>query len=209
MAEPIPWLNWAKTLQAIAQNGLTFAKDGFDIERYQAVRNIAAEMLSAGSGVSIEKILTLLETEVGYATPKVDVRAAVFDQAGALLFVKERADGLWSLPGGWADPCQSAAECVVREVEEESGYQVRVVKLAAAFDRSKHPHEPPFASHVYKLFFLCEIMGGSPKATLETAECAFFGPDALPPLSVTRITPGQIARLFEHHRHPELPTDFD
>ncbi|XHR27729.1 MAG: NUDIX hydrolase [Chthoniobacteraceae bacterium] len=203
------WLQWAKTLQAVAQNGLTFAKDPFDVERYEAVRRVAAEMLSAGSGVEPEKILSLLEKEVGYCTPKVDTRAAVFNEAGELLFVKERSDGLWSLPGGWADLNQSAAECVAREVREESGFEVRVTKLAAVFDRSKHPHEPPFASHVYKIFFLCEITGGKASATLETEQCEFFAEDAIPPLSLNRITPGQVARLFEYHRDPALAADFD
>lgn len=203
------WLQWAKKLQALAQNGLTFAKDPFDVERYQAVRQIAAEMLAAGSGVEPQKILTLLEKEVGYCTPKVDVRAVVFNDAGDLLFVKERSDGGWSLPGGWADPCQSAAECVLREVREESGYEVRATKLAAVFDRERHPHTPPFASHVYKLFFLCEIIGGQPAETLETSAWGFFGENAIPPLSISRITPDEIARLFAHHRNPSLPTDFD
>ena len=137
-----------------------------------------------------------------------DVRAALF-RGNDLLLVQERSDGGWTLPGGWADPNESPSECVIKEVKEESGYQVRPVKLAAVFDRSKHPHEPPFASHLYKMFFLCEIVGGAPAATLETYGCEFFSENALPPLSLTRITHGQIARIFEHHRHPELPADFD
>ncbi|MEI8234206.1 MAG: NUDIX hydrolase [Verrucomicrobiota bacterium] len=208
MPADLPWLDWAKQLAAVAQNGLTFAKDPFDVERYQAVRGIAAEMLAAGSGVPVERVLTLLESELGYSTPKVDVRAAVFRE-GRLLLVKERSDGGWTLPGGWADPCQSAAECVAREVEEESGYRVRPVELLAVFDRSKHPHEPLFASHLYKLFFRCELIGGEPAATLETEECAFFAEDALPPLSLTRITPDELAAVFEHGRHPGRPADFD
>lgn len=208
MPQNPPWLDWAKKLQAIAQNGLTFARDPFDVERYEAVREIAAQMLAVGSGLPVERILTLLEKEVGYATPKVDVRAAVF-QGGKLLLVKERSDGKWTLPGGWADPCQSPAECVVREVEEESGYLVRAVKLLAALDRSKHPHEPPFASHVYKLIFLCELTGGAPASTLETDGCGFFAENEIPPLSLTRVTPGQIARIFEQQRSPEGAADFD
>jgi ADP-ribose pyrophosphatase YjhB (NUDIX family) len=208
MPANLPWLDWAKKLAAVAQNGLTFAKDPFDVERYEAVRGIAAELLAAGSGVAVERVLTLLESELGYSTPKVDVRAAVFRE-GRLLLVKERSDGGWTLPGGWADPCQSAAECVAREVEEESGYRVRPVQLLAVFDRSKHPHEPPFASHIYKLFFRCELIGGAPAATLETEECAFFAEDALPPLSLTRITQDELAAVFEHCRHPGRPVDFD
>ncbi|MDD5350502.1 MAG: NUDIX hydrolase [Chthoniobacteraceae bacterium] len=208
MPANLPWLDWAKQLAAVAQNGLTFAKDPFDVERYEAVRKIAAELLAAGSGVPVERVLTLLESELGYCTPKVDVRAAVFRE-GRLLLVRERSDGGWTLPGGWADPCQSAAECVAREVEEESGFQVRPVELLAVFDRSKHPHEPPFASHVYKLFFRCELTGGAPADTLETDGCAFFAEDALPPLSLTRITPDELAAVFEHGRNPGRPAVFD
>ena len=201
-----PWLDWAKKLQAIAQNGLTFARDPFDVERYEAVREIAAQILAAGAHVPVERVLTLLEQEVGYSTPKVDVRAVVF-RDGKLLLVKERSDGKWTLPGGWADPCQSPAESVEREVEEESGYLVRAIKLLAVFDRSKHPHEPAFASHVYKIFFLCELLGGAPADTLETEGCDFFGENEIPPLSLTRVTPGQIARCFAHRM--EGPAAFD
>jgi len=115
-----PWLEWAKRLQAIAQNGLTFAQDPYDIERYQAIRQIAAEMLAESSGLELTAILGLLEQETGYATPKVDVRGVVFRE-DKLLLVRERSDGRWTLPGGWADVCASPAENVVREVQEESG----------------------------------------------------------------------------------------
>lgn len=208
MSPDLPWLDWAKQLAAIAQNGLTFAKDPFDRERYEAVRAIAAEIFAAGSGTPVERVLTLLEKEVGYCTPKVDVRAAVFRE-GKVLLVRERSDGGWVLPGGWADPCQSAAECVEREVAEESGYRVRAVELIAAFDREKHPHVPPFASHIYKLFFRCELTGGAAAETLETDGCAFFGEDELPPLSLTRITPDELAVVFAHGRNPGAPAEFD
>jgi ADP-ribose pyrophosphatase YjhB (NUDIX family) len=123
--------------------------------------------------------------------------------------VKERAEGLWTLPGGWADVCESPAENVIREVYEEAGFQTRVLKLAAVYDRSKHPHEPPFPQHVYKLFFLCEIIGGIARPSVETAEVAFFHEDEMPSLSLTRVTPAQIRRMFEHQRHPAWPAEFD
>lgn len=203
------WLEWAKQLQAIAQIGLTFAKDSpFDVERYQAIRQIAAEMMAAGSNTNLNQILDLFAGEVGYVTPKVDVRAAVF-RDNAILLVKERSEGRWTLPGGWADVNLTPAENVVKEVYEESGFQTRVVKLLAIYDRSKHPHQPPFPHHVYKMFFLCEILDGVATTSIETDEVAFFDAHKIPLLSISRITSDQIARMFEHYRHPNWPTDFD
>lgn len=202
------WLSWCSRLQALAQTGLNFARDPYDIERYQALQNIAAEMLAAGTEADIGKIQNFLATDSGYATPKVDVRGAVF-RNGKILLVRERSDGKWTLPGGWADVNESPAENVVREIREESGFETRVVKLLAIFDRSKHPHEPAFPFHVYKLFLHCEIIGGAAKHSSETDGVEFFAEAGLPELSSTRITQAQIHRLFEHQRHPNLPTDFD
>lgn len=202
------WLEWAKRLQAIAQNGLTFARDPFDVQRYEAVRHIAAEIIATGSETDMRRVLDLLASEVGYATPKVDVRGVVFHDE-TLLLVKERADHCWTLPGGWADIGESPSESEVREVYEESGYQTRAVKLLAVYDRSKHPHTPPYPHHVYKLFFLCELTGGAAAASVETNEVAFFREYELPQLSLARVTPAQVARLFAHRLHPEWPTDFD
>jgi len=207
MMEP-KWLEWAKQLQAIAQNGLTFAHDPFDVERYEAVRYIAAEIMATGSALNVQPVLDLFAGEVGYATPKVDVRGVVFHE-NAMLLVKERSEGRWTLPGGWADVCESAGESVVREVYEEAGFKTRAVKLLAVYDRSKHPHTPPFPHHTYKMFFLCEIITGAATESLETEAVAFFGEHEIPPLSLSRVTPEQIARMFEHYRHPEWLTDFD
>jgi len=201
------WLEWAKKLQAIAQNGLTFTENPFDIERYKTLRAIAAEIMATYSNREPSYVLDLFADEIGYATPKVDVRGAVF-RNDALLFVKERWDGCWTLPGGWADIGDSPSEVAVREVYEESGYQTRAVKLLAVYDRDRQGH-PPFEHYVYKLFFQCELLGGSPSTSIETDEVAFFGEDEIPELSLTRIMPTQIARIFQHHRNPDLQTDFD
>lgn len=202
------WLQWAKRLQAIAQNGLAFANDPYDTERYEAVRQIAAEMMATGSKTKLSRVLDLFASEVGYATPKIDTRGVVF-RDDAILLVRELADGSWTLPGGWADVNDSPSEAVVREVFEESGFQTRAVKLLAIYDRSKHGHVPPYPYHIYKLFFRCEIIGGSAAKSLETDEVAFCGEHEIPELSVSRVTPSQITRLFEHYRHPDWPTDFD
>jgi ADP-ribose pyrophosphatase YjhB (NUDIX family) len=201
------WLAWARRLQAFAQTGLTYSHDHFDIERYEAIRALAAEMIAVHAHTEVHAVQELLASEEGHATPKIDVRGVVF-QDDAILLVQECHDGLWTLPGGWADVNESPSEAVVREVFEESGYQTRAVKLLALYDRRKHAH-PPHLYHIYKLFFRCELLGGMPAPSLETEEVDFFREDELPELSIMRVTPTQIARAFEHYRYPNWPTDFD
>jgi len=168
---------------------------------------LAAEILAAHSTGTLEEASDLLALETGPATPKVDVRAAVFRE-GRILLVKEPGEGGWSLPGGWADVDESPSEAAARETLEESGYRVSPVRLLAAYDRERHAH-PPIPYHVYKLVFLCEILDEVPSSDLDTEGAQFFGEEELPELSVSRVTPAQIERFFEHHRSPNLPTDFD
>ena len=202
------WLEWGRALQTIAQNGLAYSTNVFDIERFEAVREISADILSTYAGVSLEKLSELFGNEAGYATPKVDVRGAVF-QGDTILLVRELLDqGRWTLPGGWADVSDSPSEAVLREVREESGFEARVLKLAAVYDRRKHGH-PPFYFTIYKLFFLCEITGGAPAESIETGGVGFFREDDLPELSIGRVTPEEIHLLFDHYRNPGLPTAFD
>jgi ADP-ribose pyrophosphatase YjhB (NUDIX family) len=201
------WLEWVQQLQAITQSGLTYATDPFDIARYTSIRDIAAEIAALHSHTPVEPIRDLFAQEIGYATPKIDVRGAVF-HAGTILLVKERHDGLWTIPGGWADVNESPSEAVVRELFEESGYRTQARKLLALYDKNKHAH-PPSLYHVYKLFFHCELLGGTPTASIETVAVSFFPVDALPALSLSRVTPAQILRLFELSQHPEWPTEFD
>jgi len=200
------WADWAVRLNAIAQNGLLYSQNPFDRERYNSLRKIAVEIMEAHTGVEATAIRDFFEREQGYATPKVDVRGAVFRE-GALLFVKENEDGLWSLPGGWADVGESPSEAVVREVFEEAGYTTRAAKLLAVYDRNKHAH-PAMANHAYKLFIRCELLTPEPAGKPE-AEARFFEADAIPVLSTMRVTAEQIARLFEHYHHPDWPADLD
>jgi ADP-ribose pyrophosphatase YjhB (NUDIX family) len=200
------WAAWAARLNAVAQNGLLYSQNPFDRERYNSVRKIAVEIMEANTGVEATLIRDFFEREQGYATPKVEVRGAVFRE-GTLLFVKEPEEGLWSLPGGWADVGESPSEAAVREVFEEAGYATRAAKLLAVYDRNKHAH-PAIAHHAYKLFIRCELLGPEPTAIAE-AEAKFFDEDAVPELSTMRVTAEQIARLFEHDRHPDWPADLD
>lgn len=203
------WLQWARKLQAIAQIGLTYAQTHYDSERYEQVRDIAAQMLAAGSGAPMPRILDLFAAESGYTTPKIDVRGVVF-RDNAILLVKELMDGgRWTLPGGWADVNDSPGEAAVREIREESGFQTRALRLLAVYDRSKHPHVPPHPNSVYKIFILCEITGGAATTSAETGGAAFFAESDIPELSTARVTRQQIARMFAYHYHPELPADFD
>jgi len=201
------WLDWAQRLSALAQAGLTFAESPYDIERYTAIRTIAAEMIAHGAGSHADRVLDLLAGDVGYATPKVDVRGVVF-RDGKILLVQERSDGLWTLPGGWADVGDSPADAVVREIREESGFETRATKLLALLDRNRHGH-PPHVNHIYKVFLRCEIVGGSPTTSHEIQGVDFFAEDEIPDLSLTRTMPAQVARMFEHDRHPDWPADFD
>lgn len=201
------WLDWARRLEAIAQNGRAYSKDPYDKERFEQVGAIAAEILAARTGRPLDDVLAVLASDSGPATPKFDVRAAVIHEEKVLL-VREASDRLWTLPGGWVDVQESASEAASREVEEESGYDCEPIKLYAFLDRNRHPH-PPSVFHVHKAFFLCRLRGGSPRPSVETTEVAFFAEDALPPLSVARVTTSQIALAFRHFREPNLPTDFD
>jgi ADP-ribose pyrophosphatase YjhB (NUDIX family) len=203
------WIEWAKELQAISQTGLHYATGQFDQERYQRLREISAEILANHSNISVEQFLEFNAVEFGYATPKVDVRGVVF-QDSKILLVRETADnGRWTLPGGWADVNETPAESVMREVFEESGFETKVIKLLAVYDREKQKHQPAFPYHVYKLFFHCEIVGGSATVSNETSEVAFFEQQEIPELSESRVTRKQIAKFFEYYYHPDLPTDFD
>jgi len=205
-AEPF-WLVLARELRAIAQTGLTFTQDRFARQRYERLRDLAAPIVARGTGAELEPLVDLFKIHSGYATPKVDVRAAAFDE-GRILLVREISDGGWTMPGGWADVNQSAAECVVREVAEESGFIARATKLAAVYDYRLAGHPQRQLDSIYKFFFLCEITGGTATPSEETSEVAWFALDALPPLSTGRTTAAQIRRLYEHHLHPDLPTDF-
>jgi len=200
-------LEWARKVQAIAQTGLAFTHDPFDRERYTQLAELVADLLSRELEIPLAAARELWAGEHGYATPKVDVRGGVFRDDRVLL-VRERADGRWTLPGGWVDVNDAPSEAVAREILEESGYRARPVKLAALIDKNRHPH-PPGVHHIYKLFFVCELEGGGPAASSETDAVEFFPVHALPPLSTGRVLASQIERLYQHRLDPSLPTDFD
>lgn len=202
------WLSWARRIQALAQSGLTYARDEFDRERYHELQTIAAEMMASGTDTPLESVQSLFDAQNGYATPKVGVRSVVFDPQGRLLMVREKADGGWTPPGGWCDVGSTPAEVAVREVYEETGYQVRVQRLIAVLDRDKQGHTP-IPWHIYIVFFLCEIIGGEMAPSHEVSEVGWFAQDQMPPLSLDRVVPAEIALFFRYQAHPELPPAFD
>ena len=201
------WTSIAQRIQAIGQTGLTYALNPHDVERYRELSAIAASMIAGPEPENIVLAKRLFASDHGYATPKVDVRAAVL-RNDRLLLVRELDDGGWTLPGGWAEVGQSPAESVEREVREESGYIVKAVKLLACWDRNKHPH-PSIPFHAYKLVFRCELLGGVPNTSSETTEVGFFAEDQIPALSVTRTLPEQIRFVFQSLRDPAAPAAFD
>jgi ADP-ribose pyrophosphatase YjhB (NUDIX family) len=201
------WLGWAKQLQAIAQAGLEYSKDKYDIERFQQIRELSVEILNEYTGISHEKIKDLFCNETGYQTPKVDIRAAIF-KADRILLVKESFDGRWALPGGWAEFNLSVKENVVKEAKEEAGVNVVPKRLIAVQDRNKH-NKPATAYGIYKIFVLCDLIDGEFKKNIETEESGFFPLAALPPLSLRRNTPRQIKMCFDAKEKEDLYTMFD
>lgn len=201
------WLEIAKKLQAIAQSGLAYSNNMYDTERYEELRNISAEILANYTNIGTEKIKVLFCNETGYQTPKVDIRAVVFRDS-KILMVREKLDGAWALPGGWADIGLTPGEIAVKETKEEAGLDVRPVKLLAIMDKKCHPH-PPSPYHVYKLFIMCEIVGGNLAAGMETSEVGFFERNELPELSVERNTVSQIKVMFEYFNDPSKEVMFD
>ncbi|KXU87985.1 NUDIX hydrolase [Caballeronia megalochromosomata] len=199
-------LEQARRLLALAQTGLHYTNGAFDKERYEEIAAIAHEQLADITSMEAGKVADLFAFESGYANPKLDVRCAVFNEAGQILLVREAADGLWSLPGGWADVGLSPAENAAKEVREESGYTVGIVRLLAAWDMAKHPH-PPSVFHIWKLVFLGEIARAGDVIGTETDAVGFFDLDGLPSLSLGRIMPAQIRRLDELRHGSSV--DFD
>lgn len=200
------WLGWAVKLQSIAQAGLIYGKDQFDIERYEQIREISAEMISYKTDIPIDKVKNLFCNEEGYQTPKLDTRAAIIKD-DKILLVKEN-DGRWSLPGGWVDVDISVKENVIKEVKEEAGLDVIVDTVIAVQDREKH-NLPIYAYKICKIFVLCSVTGGVFKKNLETTESGYFLLDALPELAMEKNTKEQIEMCFKAYRTNNWKTLID
>ena len=195
------WLDMAKRLQAVAQAGITYSENKYDIDRYEQIRQLSLEIMHDFTGTEMQTLTDLFAAEKGYQTPKVDVRGVVF-RGNTILMVRETIDGGWSVPGGWADVGLTPFEVARKEVFEEAGLIVSPVRLLAVLDKKCHNH-PPDLYHIYKIFVLCEERGGTLQGGMETSETGFFSIDHLPPLSMPRITEEQIRLMFEFKNNPE------
>lgn len=201
------FLDRLRRLQALARTGLHYCANEYDRDRYEAIERLVAELLADGRPEGIAALAEAWRAERGYVTPKVEVRGAHFD-GDRVLLVRERLDGLWTLPGGWADIGESPSRAVEKEFEQEAGLRVRAFKLAGLLD-PQHASVKPVLFHAWKALFLCEVLGGELRGSYETEAVEYFPVDALPPLSLGRSTPAQVRRLHEHWRHRDLPADFD
>ncbi|MFA6979829.1 MAG: NUDIX hydrolase [Ignavibacteriaceae bacterium] len=196
-----------KQIQAIAYAGLEYCENDFDRERYDELKKLSQLLLAELTVTPVEKIENLFANEVGYQTPKVDVRAVVFKE-NKILMVKEKIDGRWSIPGGWADIGYSPSEIAIKEAKEEAGAEVKPVRLLAVIDKLKHDY-PISPFHIYKLFILCELVNDTISSGTETSDVNYFSIENLPLLSATRITAEQISMLFRLWENPSEQVVFD
>ena len=199
-------VEWAKELQSIAQAGLFYGHDDFDKERYQRIRDISAEMMAERTGLPIDKVKDLFCHEYGYQTPKVDTRAAIFEN-GRILLVRERS-GKWSMPGGWCDYKLSPAEKSVKEAKEEAGLDIILDSVIAVQDREKH-NEPPYAYNIVKIFYLAHSVGGAFLQNIETSDSGYFSLDELPPLAEEKCNAEQVKMCFDAYQSKDWTVQFD
>jgi ADP-ribose pyrophosphatase YjhB (NUDIX family) len=201
------WLEWAREIQALSQTGLYYSETEYHVQRYRRLMEIAAEIVEYQTDLSRQPVLENFVVQPGYATPKVDVRGAVI-RDDKILLVQERVDGCWAMPGGWADVGDCPSEMVVREVWEESGFEVQARKVVGVYDANRRGGPLQFY-HAYKIVFLCQIVGGEARTSEETLAVDFFPFDGLPPLSVERTSERHLAEVLAHIRDERRPAAFD
>ena len=207
MMEKHRFLNLTKRIQAIAQAGITYTENPYDMERFEELRTISVNLMHLITDEKVEVIRDLFANQTGYQTPMVDIRAVVFHE-NKILLVRESADGRWALPGGWADVGYTPSEVAAKEVREEAGIEVTPNRILAIVDKKCHDH-PPQPFYVYKFFILCDFTGGHIKTRTETLDVGFFARNDLPALSMDRNIPSQVDLMFEYLDDPEKPVYFD
>lgn len=201
------WLKWAIEIQSLAQAGLTYTDNVYDIERYERLREIAAEIIEEKSNINLEKVKDLFCNENGYQTPKIDTRVAIFKDEKILL--THENNGTWSLPGGWCDVLESVASNTIKEVKEETGLDVETIKIIAVQDRNKH-NKPIYAYGVCKIFVLCNVIGGEFIENIETTEIKYFSLDEIPNnLAEEKTNNEQIEMCFKAYKDEKWQTQFD
>ena len=201
------WMKWVVEIQALAQSGLTYTKDVYDVERYERLREISAEIISEKTNLNMEKVKGLFCNETGYQTPKIDTRAAIFKD-NKILLVHEN-NGTWSLPGGWCDVLETVKTNTIKEVKEETGLDVETIKIISIQDRNKH-NKPIYAYGVCKIFVLCNVIGGEFVENIETTEIEYFSLDELPnSLAEEKTTKEQIEMCFKAYKDENWKVQFD
>jgi ADP-ribose pyrophosphatase YjhB (NUDIX family) len=207
-SKPLPrWLDWAREIQALAQSGNAYAVNEYQRERYRRLAEIAAEIISEHAQIAWEPLAAAFHAQTGYATPRIDVRGAVFKE-GKLLLVKERLDGGWTMPGGWVDVGDTPSGSAEREVWEEAGFRVKADRVIGVYDANRTGSLELF--HAFKIVFLCDLLAGEPRPSLETSEVAFFGPEEIPgQFSGTRTAARHVRDAFAALADPYRPTVFD
>ena len=200
------WIDWAREIFSLSQAGLTYSRNEFDIERYKRLQEISAEIIESQSEISKGSALESFSMQVGYATPKIDVRGAVVHD-NKILLIQERMDECWAMPGGWVDLGNAPASAVEREVWEESGYRVKAEKVIAVIDANRI--EPMEFYHAFKIIFLCKLIDGEARISYETLAVDFFDLNHLPPLSIYRTNESMLQEVFAHVKDPNRQTAFD
>lgn len=201
------WLKWAIEIQSLAQAGLAYTNNVYDIERYERLREISAEIISEKSDLNLEKTKDLFCNETGYQTPKIDTRAAIFKD-DKILLVHEN-NGTWSLPGGWCDVLESVKSNTVKEVREETGLDAVAKKIIAVQDRNKH-NKPIYAYGVCKIFVLCDVISGKFEKNIETTEIKYFSLEDLPDnLAEEKANKEQIEMCFKAFKDANWQVQFD
>lgn len=198
----------SQRVRALSQTGLTYVNNDYDRERYEELLSISDSIVSVCSGIDEEEVLDCFCPRKEYVTPKVDIRAIVFNESDELLMVQEKLDGLWSVPGGWADVGYTPKEVAIKEVKEETGLDVEALRLLAVVDMSKHNH-PLIPFYVYKIFILCRLKGGAFTEAFDILDKGFFPLNTLPPLSLERIIPEEIEMVYELYKDPSKQVYID
>jgi len=191
-------LNKIKQIQALAEIGIHYSHNDFDLQRYQEMSDLCLATLSQMTDIPETELKVNMIEHDGYKTPKVDVRAVVFNENNEILMVREKIDGCWSLPGGWADIGYSPSEVAEKESREEAGAEVKASRLLGILDKS-HQNHPADLYYIYKIFMECSFIRWVGSDNLETTEIGFFNLDNLPNLSLPRISEDQLIKLFDYH----------
>jgi ADP-ribose pyrophosphatase YjhB (NUDIX family) len=201
------WLEWAREIQQLSQTGLAFAKTGYEKLRYERLIELTAEIVEHHTKLDKAAVETVLMKQPGYATPKIDVRAAVINE-NKILLVQERTDNLWAMPGGWADVGDIPSEVAIRETKEESGFDVKPIKVVGVYDANREGGYLEFF-HAFKIVFLCDLIGGEAKSSDETIDVKYFNLEGLPPLSPNRTNDNHIEEIRLHLKDSKRETYFD